>query len=174
MPSATSTDLLSFTTTVHDNPTPARLVEAAPKRGEGVLAANGALAVDTGERTGRSPKDKFLDATPGVHAATCVNDTNAPKPPIGNAQQQARIHTGCKQTSGHQRVLACCGRPPHTNGSLRNSPWPWDKMVCADTQKTTNAGATLTDQPVGDTKYKWTHRSTPLSATRAYEPMMLH
>ncbi|CAN5875257.1 phosphoenolpyruvate carboxykinase (ATP) [soil metagenome] len=42
------------------NLSPAELVEETIIRGEGVLAANGALAVDTGEFTGRSPKDKFM------------------------------------------------------------------------------------------------------------------
>src|SRR5216117_592947 len=37
-----------------------QLIEHAILRGEGVLASGGALAVNTGQFTGRSPKDKFV------------------------------------------------------------------------------------------------------------------
>ncbi len=45
---------------VYRNPTTALLYSHALARGEGKLAEGGALAVDTGTFTGRSPKDKFL------------------------------------------------------------------------------------------------------------------
>src|ERR1017187_10817407 len=44
---------------VHANLSVAELVETSLKRGEGQLAANGALVAVTGARTGRSPKDKY-------------------------------------------------------------------------------------------------------------------
>ena len=45
---------------VHENLPPARLIEAAIRRREGMLAGNGSLVAKTGKRTGRSPKDRFV------------------------------------------------------------------------------------------------------------------
>ena len=50
---------------VHRNLPPAELIARALARGEGILAANGALVVKTGEPSGRSPKDRcIVEATP--------------------------------------------------------------------------------------------------------------
>jgi phosphoenolpyruvate carboxykinase (ATP) len=45
---------------VHENLPPARLIETAVRRREGMLAESGALVAKTGKRTGRSPKDRFV------------------------------------------------------------------------------------------------------------------
>ena len=60
---APSTDLSFGSAVVHRNLSTAALIERAIRNGEGDLAANGALNVDTGDRTGRSPNDKFLEDT---------------------------------------------------------------------------------------------------------------
>ena len=52
----------------HWNLPPAKLILQTLLRGEGVLTDQGALAIETGTFTGRSPKDRFLvkdDATEG-------------------------------------------------------------------------------------------------------------
>lgn len=45
---------------VYWNESPEALIEATVNRGMGVLSNTGALAIETGEFTGRSPKDRFI------------------------------------------------------------------------------------------------------------------
>lgn len=45
---------------LHANLSVSELINEAVRRGDGVLAANGALLMDSGRYTGRSPKDRFI------------------------------------------------------------------------------------------------------------------
>src|SRR6056297_1137542 len=51
---------------VHYNYLEPALIEAAVKRGEGVLGQGGTILVETGKHTGRSPQDKFVVDEPLV------------------------------------------------------------------------------------------------------------
>ena len=59
-----------------------QLVEAALRRGEGTLGKGGALHVETGRYTGRSPKDKFVVRTASVEKSIWW-ENNAPMSPEG-------------------------------------------------------------------------------------------
>ena len=63
---------------VYKNLTPASLVEEAIKRNEGMLTETGALLVKTGKYTGRSPKDKFIVDSEGVHDKIAWGSVNVP------------------------------------------------------------------------------------------------
>ncbi len=65
----------------HRNLSTAQLVETAIARGEGRLAANGALVAMTGARTGRSPRDKFTVEDDETRDRVHWGKVNQPFPP---------------------------------------------------------------------------------------------
>ena len=66
--------------TVHYNLLEPALIEAAIVRGEGHLGLGGAFLVATGDKTGRSPKDKHVVRTPSVEDKIWW-ETNRPQEP---------------------------------------------------------------------------------------------
>ena len=64
--------------TVRANVPTAELYEDAIRRGEGLVAAEGPLVVQTGKHTGRSPEDKFIVWEPGSEAKVWWGPVNRP------------------------------------------------------------------------------------------------
>ena len=54
------------------------LISAAVENGEGVIASNGALSTVTGERTGRSPNDRYIVKEPGTDDLIDWGEVNRP------------------------------------------------------------------------------------------------
>ena len=54
------------------------LISAAVENGEGVIASNGALSTVTGERTGRSPNDRYIVKEPGTDDLIDWGEVNKP------------------------------------------------------------------------------------------------
>lgn len=81
MPTSSVTESLSALTSgpkVHRNLPVEQLIESALARGEARTAANGALVAYTGDRTGRSPKDKFTVDDAITHNQVDWGKVNAP------------------------------------------------------------------------------------------------
>ena len=111
------------------NLSPAELVEETILAGQGQLTSTGALAVDTGEFTGRSPKDKFIvaDAT--------TKDTiwwggqfNLPFDPEKFDRLHARM---CAYVNGkdlYVRDLFACADDRYRIGVRVVTEYPWSNM----------------------------------------------
>ncbi|HAY41918.1 MAG TPA: phosphoenolpyruvate carboxykinase (ATP), partial [Gammaproteobacteria bacterium] len=58
--------------------TPSELIEQALTRNEGSLTNTGALLITTGDRTGRSPNDRFIVDEPSTSQDIEWGDVNKP------------------------------------------------------------------------------------------------
>lgn len=81
------------TTGVHKNLDTEALFKAALARNEGRLASNGALVIETGKRTGRSPADRYLVQEDSTSAHIEWGKVNRPFPADSFNALWARVET---------------------------------------------------------------------------------
>ncbi len=74
------------------------LIKFAVGRKEGVIAANGALSVTTGKRTGRSPKDKFIVREPNT-------EKDIDWGPINQALSEERFHALWQRAESYTKEI---------------------------------------------------------------------
>ncbi len=96
---------IDYTTGINTyaNLSAAALAELALLRGEARLAANGALVVETGERTGRSPKDRFIVHEPSTANAIDWGEINQPIAPESFNALWDRVHV---HLDGRERLVS--------------------------------------------------------------------
>ena len=107
------------------NLTPAELIEETIIRGEGMLTDTGALAVDTGKFTGRSPKDKFIVCDATTENSVWWGDINIKFDPAKFDRLYDRVTSYLQSKTIYVRDAYACADPKYklTVRVVTESPW---------------------------------------------------
>jgi phosphoenolpyruvate carboxykinase (ATP) len=104
------------------------LVEQALKRKEGVLAANQALCVTTGTRTGRSPKDRFIVQEPSTSDTIDWGTVNQPFEPAKFEVLWAEASAYIKQRDHFVSHLRVGAEPAYTLPVTVTTEYAWHML----------------------------------------------
>jgi len=113
-------------TTIYWNLTPAALIEKSISSGQGVLASSGALKIDTGKFTGRSPKDRYIVEDDITKDKVDWGNINQPISPeyFDTLEKKVIAHLDSKEEIYARDVYACASRNYRLNVRVyTEAPW---------------------------------------------------
>jgi phosphoenolpyruvate carboxykinase (ATP) len=110
------------------NLTPAELIEETIIRGEGVLTDTGALAVDTGEFTGRSPKDRFVVCDEKTENTVWWGDINIKFSPEKFDKLYDRVTAYLSGKDIYVRDAYACADPRYRINIRVVTEFPWSNL----------------------------------------------
>jgi phosphoenolpyruvate carboxykinase (ATP) len=114
--------------TVYWNLTSAELTEHTILVGQGVLNDTGALVVDTGEFTGRSPKDKFIVKDSGTENSVNWGGFNIPIEPKYFDQLLNKMTDYLQGKKLYARDAFACAHPEYKMSLRVITELPWSNM----------------------------------------------
>jgi phosphoenolpyruvate carboxykinase (ATP) len=110
------------------NLSPAELVAETILNGEGDLADTGALAIDTGEFTGRSPKDKFIVCDSTTENTVWWGDINIKFTPENFDKLHHRITAYMANRDLYARDVYACADPKYKLNIRVLTEYPWSNL----------------------------------------------
>ena len=110
------------------NLTPAELVEDTILTGQGVLTDTGALAIETGEFTGRSPKDRFVVCDENTENSVWWGDVNIKFSPEKFDALYNRMKAYLTAKDVYVRDAAACADPSFAMNIRVVTEFPWSNM----------------------------------------------
>ena len=115
---------------VHYQLSPEELSRQAVERGEGVLNDTGALLINTGEFTGRSPKDKFIVKDAMTENSVHWNDFNIPIDGKYFDQMHAKLLAHLENKELWVRDAYACADPAYRINIRVVNENPWSNLFC--------------------------------------------
>ncbi|MBL0341778.1 MAG: phosphoenolpyruvate carboxykinase (ATP) [Bacteroidetes bacterium] len=137
------------------NLTPSELIEETIIRGEGELTDTGALAVDTGEFTGRSPKDKFIVCDAETEKNVWWGDINIKFDPEKFDRLYNRVTAYLTGREIYVRDCYACADPEFRLNVRVVTETPWQNLFA------NNLFLRPTNQEILTMKSDWTVISAP-------------
>lgn len=110
------------------NLTPSELMEDAILNGQGVLTDTGAIAVETGEFTGRSPKDRFIVCDDITENAVWWGDINMKFDPDKFDALYNRMKAYLNGKDVYVRDAYVCADPNHRMNLRVVTEYPWSNQ----------------------------------------------
>ncbi|MFM8596481.1 MAG: phosphoenolpyruvate carboxykinase (ATP) [Flavobacteriales bacterium] len=110
------------------NLTPAELIEDCIILGEGMLTDTGALAIETGEFTGRSPKDRFIVRDAITENAVWWGDVNIGFSPEKFDALYDRMKAHLAEQDLYVRDVYACADPTHRLNIRVVAELPWSSL----------------------------------------------
>jgi phosphoenolpyruvate carboxykinase (ATP) len=112
------------------NLTPAELVEDTILNGQGVLTDTGAIAIETGEFTGRSPKDRFVVFDEKTENTVWWGDVNIKFSKEKFKSLYSRMQAYLTDKDVYVRDAYACADESHRLNIRVVSEFPWSNMFC--------------------------------------------
>src|SRR6056297_267886 len=119
---------LNTADTVYWNLTPADLIEETVVRGQGMLTHTGALAINTGEFTGRSPKDRFLVCDDKTENSVWWGDINQKFDPADFDRLYNRLQAYLSNRDIYVKDAHVCADERYRMNVRLVSEYPWSNL----------------------------------------------
>ncbi len=110
------------------NLTPAELIEETILNGQGALTDTGALAIDTGEFTGRSPKDRFVVCDAKTENSVWWGDINIKFTPENFDKLYGKVTSYLQNKDVYVRDSFACADPKHRLNIRVVTEHPWSNL----------------------------------------------
>jgi len=131
-PAVKLSDLGVNVSVAHWNLSPEELVKTTLTLGQGVLNDTGALCVNTGKFTGRSPKDKFTVKDAITEHSVDWGDVNIPMSPDAFDKLYDKVCAYMGEKEVWVRDAYACADPAYRLNILVVNETPWANLFCND------------------------------------------